>query len=132
MIDINELKAAAEKATPGPWVYPRDASGAPDLAIFSSVKPKSAHSEHGPVIAHVAMADPVTGFLPKGAYEANATFIALANPTAILSIIERVEALEDALSSAITAMETLGHPHNWGALKKARAALSPTNTQADE
>lgn len=67
-----------QKHTPGPWVYPRDASKAPDLAIFSTVKPKTAVSEHGPVVAHVVMADPITGLLTKGEYEANARLIAAA------------------------------------------------------
>lgn len=37
---------------------------------------------------------------------------------------DTIELLADALRSAIGAMEVLGHPENYGALAKARAALS--------
>ena len=58
-----------------PWVYPEDDTKAPDLAIFSSVKPKGATSEYGACVAHVMLADPVTGILPKGQHVANARLI---------------------------------------------------------
>ena len=61
-----------------PWVYPEDSSKAPDLAIFSTVKPKSATSEYGACIAHLMLSDPVTGFLPKGQHVANARLIVTA------------------------------------------------------
>lgn len=66
------------KHTPGPWVYPTDGTGAPDLLIFSSVKPKNATSEYGPCVAQVRMHDVVVGFIRKGEYEANARLIAAA------------------------------------------------------
>lgn len=89
------LREKALKATKGPWVYPRDDSKAPDLAIFSAEKPKAAMSEHGPVVAHVVMYDAITGLLPKGQFEANADFIAAANPSTILSLLDEIDRLRE-------------------------------------
>ncbi len=76
-MNIDKLKEAAEKATPGPW-----------------------HVDHvvcvrtpgdGDSVA-VAVSDRT---LPRGQSKHNAAFIAAADPTTILALIERLEALED-------------------------------------
>lgn len=99
--------------TPTPWVYPRDDSKAPDLAIFSTEKPKNATSEHGACVAHVQMADAVTGLLPRGQYEANAEFIVRA--------VNNHERLVAALKDALRAVTEIDNAHK--SLRAIRAAL---------
>jgi len=101
-MDIAALKAAAEKATPGEWHWlihdhsmaslgvgddpgmgtPLVLSVSPCRSCADRAKAKGAEWEWG------RCATPS---------EANARFIALANPTSILSMIARLEALEEAL-----------------------------------
>lgn len=95
-MDLKELKEAAEKAGGDVW----------DLV------PASDH--HGPYVAGLAgdvcdfytMSNPSLPSLRNGGEsypvpfafaDENAAFVALANPSAILSLISRVEALEEAL-----------------------------------
>lgn len=72
-IDIEALKAAAEKATPGEW---------------TRKEPHRFSSERGVCLVETGAL--IAGFLS----EANAAFIAAANPCAILSLIARTEAAE--------------------------------------
>lgn len=72
-MDIAALKASAEKATPGPWRVD------PSYCVYAG------EPEHG---TRQDVAD--------NAWH-NAEHIALANPTSILSMIARLEALEEAL-----------------------------------
>jgi hypothetical protein len=82
-MDIAALKAAAEKATPGEWhegdgwvfVPPADAANHPDHALRNVLRDVDEAHE-------------------------NARFIALANPSTILSLIARVEQMEEALRKA--------------------------------
>jgi hypothetical protein len=70
-MDIAALKASAELATPGPWHVQHDDEVWTDHYVAGT-------SYHEP----------------------DARFIALANPTSILSMIARLEALEEALREA--------------------------------
>ena len=81
------------KFTPGDWVYPKDSSGAPDLAIFAKNKPmgtpKGHDSKYGAVICHVVMYDALTGFLSKKEYEHNAQLISAAPQ--LYAVCEKLE-----------------------------------------
>lgn len=72
------MKKFKPKFSPAPWIYPTDSTGAPDMAIFSVPKPKAARSEYGACVAHVMVADPITGFLSKAEYIANGHLISAA------------------------------------------------------
>lgn len=132
--ELASLEALAKSATPGPWSYPRDKSNAPDTLIYSEQKPDKAQSEHGACIAQVSVYDAVTGLLPKRQYEANAAFIAAANPAAILSLIEEYKRMREALENALPYVETLHslvskrsttRAQVWAVVKEIRAALEP-------
>jgi hypothetical protein len=130
MMHMKALKAAAESATAGPWYASRHASG-----------------------RHFEIGSPTAGIAIAHSGSADAAFIALANPSAILSLIGRVEQLEGALrpfaakyddcrppvrdiaaglardldgdADEVTALVTF----NLGDFRRARAALSnPTET----
>jgi hypothetical protein len=114
-MDIAALKAAAEKATPGEWhegdgwvfVPPADAANHPDHALRNVLRDVDEAHE-------------------------NASFIALANPSTILSLIARVEQMEEALRDALPAIvgaaERVGDPDASPLVRKIRAALeTPAN-----
>jgi hypothetical protein len=115
-MDIAALKAAAEKATPGEWhegdgwvfVPPADAANHPDHALRNVLRDVDEAHE-------------------------NARFIALANPSTILSLIARVEQMEEALRSIADYTGTGPATTPWQAIVKdlsdiARAALeTPVN-----
>lgn len=113
---IKELRRLAEVATPGPWVH-RNNDGS-----IGSVDAVS-----GPMVAQTqAMRTP--GEQCNKERNANAAFIAAANPTAILSLIARIEALEqDAKHLHVKlAGETLRADQGWEryeAANKSRNAL---------
>ena len=113
---------STDKHTPTPWVYPRDAHPAPDMSIFSTVKPKGATSEHGPCVAHVLVADDTTGFLPRGQYVANAEFIVRA-VNAHEALVEAARALihYDTNEKADGVQMMVDYDN---ALSKAKAALA--------
>ena len=81
--DIDKLEAAAKAATPGPWCMdnyeckPGDL-GADSYGIFEL-------GEDDPALAYVG---------PWGEAEANATYIALAHPAAILDLIAKLREAE--------------------------------------
>jgi len=82
MTNLTDLRAKAEAATPGPW---------------------DAVSETGVANFHTSIyGDGYKGLLiacgdQNGAHTADMDFIAAANPTTILSLIDRIERLEEAL-----------------------------------
>ncbi|ELY2932159.1 ead/Ea22-like family protein [Cronobacter sakazakii] len=87
MTDTAKLKAAAEKATPGPWRR--------TATIFNGITYGPFSLTNEKVLANVAE-------------KANAEFIAAANPTAVLELIAALEAAEkrnaeltDALKQAV-------------------------------
>lgn len=106
------------KHTPGPWIYPEDGTKAPDLAIFSSVKPRGASSEHGACVAHVMLSDPITGFLPKGQHAANARLIAAAPEllNSLRSLLDTVERLDirEGVCCCGDSMESHSNPMDCG------------------
>lgn len=75
MIDIKELRRLAEAATPGPWRYRED------------------DDEHAAAVAHEH--GWVDAILPSGEQEnKDAEYIASANPSAILSLLDHIEQQE--------------------------------------
>lgn len=88
MTDIAKLKEAAEKATPGPW-------GASKTAFHKLPDAKNYVAISGGGLSICKM----TGSEGMQAADVpDAQFIALANPSTILSLIARMEALEEALT----------------------------------
>lgn len=86
-LDLEALRKLAEAATPGPW----EATGwAPKDADWLEPPNCIVDSPHG-LIADTSESD---------RDEADAAFIAAANPTAVLSLCDRVAALERELRSA--------------------------------
>lgn len=94
---IAEMRAAAEKATPGPWslsifggepsvtVVPDEHGYSPRIACFAHFEGKNLRGE--------AMET-----ANRGMRIANATLIANANPQTVLSLLDEVEALRKALT----------------------------------
>lgn len=79
-VDLDKLEAVAKAATPGPW----------------RVDP----NQHGIVRFND---DVTTGFMIGRAQ--NATYVALANPAAILELVERVRKAEVEAARALAALE---------------------------
>ncbi|EPZ1175192.1 ead/Ea22-like family protein [Klebsiella oxytoca] len=86
MTDITELaqrlKAAAEKATPGAWGIARDGK----TVVSNQSHPVATISD----AMHRVLADGTTG--------QDAEFIALANPTNILALVEALEKAQDTIN----------------------------------
>ena len=141
-MNIAALKEAAERATPGPWQIGRLGDekmshvvdfGPPPTSPFmvlldgTPAKPQMGFTGFGP--SGVAHSD-------DGSSEANAAFIALANPSAILSLIERYEAFRVVVENLHTALTEDFSLINGGDsddvawfVERARLALSnPTET----
>jgi hypothetical protein len=88
MTDISSLRVLAEKATPGPWRL-RDAGS----TLVSVQGAPEAGQLYGEMVTISS-----GGFAkPRGYGADNAAFIAAANPSAILAMIDRIEAMEKAL-----------------------------------
>lgn len=99
-IDLAKLKALAEAATPGPWRYRPDKYD--DWGYVRG--PSDDEIDIGWTIAvvsagrHVSVAEKDEHRRTEtDPYGDNAQFIAAANPTAVLALIDRVEELERAL-----------------------------------
>ncbi|PSH12523.1 hypothetical protein B7R74_20220 [Yersinia pseudotuberculosis] len=94
MNNIEELKNAAMKATPGPWFgMDEDWSDGENIQI-------TCESREGVIeIAKVEGGGSESGFSDpfKSEQQANAIFIALANPSALLDLIARLEAAQKEL-----------------------------------
>lgn len=109
--DRAALRAAAEKATPGPWEMKRSFIS-PD--IISPV---------GLVVAVTIASD-----MKPSMDEANAAYIALANPAAVLALLDDVERMREALSMCLRVMEGIAH-HEASPMGRAcsagNAALEP-------
>lgn len=77
---LARMKAAAEQATPGPWVTSRNSWGSP----------QDVHPQHRDYMLPIALTggDKTCGF-----YGHNATYIATCDPTTILALIAEVEAV---------------------------------------
>jgi len=78
---LNELKAFAEKATPGPWEAGDEISG--ERNVFAHRE--DGHSIHEWHIAQTVYAGTVD----------DAAYIAAANPAVVLVLIDRIERLEE-------------------------------------
>lgn len=83
--EMQELKRLAESATPGPW-----AEGLGDMVFAGPVKKARGSVSGGRGI--VARTD--DDDFDDEQNEANALYIAAANPEAVLSLIARIEELE--------------------------------------
>jgi len=83
---MNEsLRALSEAATPGPWVH------STDIGQIGSIE-----TQHGTVVAQAQslICDDV-----RKQRDNNSKYIAAANPSAILALLDRVKALEECLNS---------------------------------
>ena len=78
-IDIEALEAAAKAATPGPWVR----------GTYGGVYPDHEHTR-GPCVVHAQYADHTS----RPNAEANETFVATANPKAVLGLLRRLRDAE--------------------------------------
>jgi hypothetical protein len=95
--DLSHLSALAAAATPGPWRNGSDPShfDAPEVTDDKTF----------------------SYYVPK---DANAAFIAAANPAAILSLVDRVRQLEECLLSTAAVLELA----EWGRASQLRLAKS--------
>ena len=136
MTDLKTLREVAEKATPGPWVagiVPRPRAW--DRAFVRSV---TDFPDGGRITTYPATCEAST--LDNAA---NAAHIAAANPQALLSLLDRIEELEgaltalqgerdrlrEALTALVAAADAASWAHNIGTMdariEAARAALHP-------
>lgn len=105
MTDYTALREAAEKATPGPWT-----------CTHNSWDVSSVYDKEGGPVAAVAInpdVDEDTQDKFEGQKDAIAIFIALANPTTILSLLDALSsARNDALEEAEERLDLLVRFHN--------------------
>jgi hypothetical protein len=103
---LDELKALAEKATPGDWF---EVDGERILVDLRHL-PKGANG----LLAEVF--DPVDGDTKPqtGVTRANAAFISAANPETVLALIARVEALSYALEQISQGLLSPLSGASWG------------------
>lgn len=96
MTDLAELKRLAEAATSGPWEKRSYQSGTVCVVMREWIGPKTKEYGHGFLAAHMTAynIDFQDEHLIDAEKNATASFIAAANPAAILSLIERVEKAE--------------------------------------
>lgn len=94
-LDLKALRAAAEAATPGPW---RVESMRPSTLGIETVWSAGMHD-----IADCSKAAglPYSTRVPAEQIEANAAFIAAANPAAVLALLDELDAAYRALSDVI-------------------------------
>lgn len=88
-VDLKALREAAEKATPGPWMANLHHTAVSAGRTYGFVFADG-------VVPVAAITIGVEG-MPQDEGRANATLIALANPAAILSLLARLDALEEGL-----------------------------------
>lgn len=101
-MNFKELKEAAKRATPGPWDVWEESTPTKDQAIDElayqvSHTPDEDFAEAVYLLNADGKCPALTGCGPTS--KANAEFIALANPSTILSLIARVEQMEEALTA---------------------------------
>ena len=104
MIDINELRRLAQAATSGEWYVERGNH------IYGRNEVTDGEEVWHPVIACTDDDEVNVNF------EANAAFIAAANPATISELLDRLEAAEkgrDALQAKIERMEKQGPVAEW-------------------
>lgn len=101
MSDRNELRRLAQKATKGNWYL------SCGRYIYSDITVNDGDEEWRPVIA---MTDDDESQVN---YESNAAFIAAANPTAVLELLDEIERLRAVLDAA-RAMMKYGGPERFG------------------
>lgn len=102
MTQLNDLKRLAKTATPGPWFnnkYDRNIRN----FDYEKLIGKPFHIMRYP---HRPDNYPITHEM----WQANGDYIAAANPTAILSMIESYEQLQSKLDKAIAALEEIAKP----------------------
>lgn len=92
----NELKALAMAATPGPWMYwAQEGQSSTGKYLHSFC---AGESYHDPDDRHTCIGE--TRHADDKQSCANAQFIAAANPSAVLALIEENERLREALEHA--------------------------------
>ena len=115
MTDITELaqslKAAAEKATPGPWALARDR--------------KTVVSNQSHPIANLS--DAMHRMLADGTTGQDAEFISLANPANVLALVEALEKAQKRISQLESRTVKLPEP-----FKLAKSSSGLTYYYADE
>lgn len=105
-MDMDELKALASKATPGPWRQEEETTlvwGACDPDDLSSRGMGFPVAEAG---LRPAWLSAERASSPEQRM-ANAAFIAAANPSTVIALIERVESAEESLGLAIAMIDNL-------------------------
>lgn len=95
MIDLDDLEAKARAATPGPWDN-HSINGEPIESVWMAA---------GDVVATWAIKEPRFEFHAPQARE-DAAFIAAANPTTVLKLVERVRAAEADAHRIVTESQT--------------------------
>jgi hypothetical protein len=98
MLDIEKLKAAALKATPGPWLSGANECLTQERALAICKESIDTTTKTIPYFFEVFLENGLrTALVGNGptSWE-NADYIALANPAAILALIERLQVAEDA------------------------------------
>ena len=99
--NLSDLERLARAATPGPWTI--DEAPRPAGSINATVDGRN---------VQVASADGQAAMFdmraePHAVQHANAAFIAAANPTAVIALIERVRELEAGLGEALSTINHL-------------------------
>lgn len=103
MTDLDSLRKAAEKATPGPWLHGyEDGSGKNDPGEGACIT-----GPFGlfPVIQGGDMDGVAAGVLKQ----ADATFIALANPATVLALLDRLDRAEAVVEAARESVSDNGY-----------------------
>ena len=110
-IDLEGMRAAAEKATPGPWTFwfPEDQSIRVAKWVDSELMD----------IARIVSPAKAQG---------NAAFIATANPAAVLAPLDYVERLKEGLQAIEFELSGMGHStgNSMRALNQARSLIQET------
>ncbi len=111
---MTDLRRLAEAATPGPWHWEGDApDGAPEHCPHGTE-----WTDHGPDLLPADSGPPdyksvitSSGFDASSLHisDADAAYIAAANPQAVLALLDRVARLEVALRRCIDAAEVTAH-----------------------
>lgn len=114
--DRTQLRALATAATPGPWEY---IPTAPNRGV------DFVRTELGPTVCDFG------GYPPT---RADAAFIAAANPTAVLALLDEIERLRESerQARALTAAERLDHISTLGQAGELSKQLAAMTAARDE
>lgn len=136
MIDLDGLEKLAKAATPGPW----GKIGVPYYEFWIVREDEVEGFSHKHVIASVEADNCIEGsYYVNTQREANAAYIAAANPQAILDLISTNRELVKALKAAQQQLEWAANGGTWRrshlkttTLPMIEAALSPTQPKSGD